>query len=209
MERVRAGDTDGVMVALADRIGRAPIEEAMTTVRAFCTAGKLVLADMGGQPLDLNNGVEESNVVFQLQMARQFWLNTANRFRRSQTDAVAAGRWIGRAPRGYEKTPSGERKGVLRPHPTDSGVITTAYELAAQRGLDAAVRYLAVAFPGGRWDADRARRLLGSRCYRGRGPLPGLRAEPGRRIRRWSRRRSGWRRRPTHASSVERTATTR
>jgi hypothetical protein len=33
---VRAGDTDGVIVALADRIGRAPIEEAMTTVR--CSA---------------------------------------------------------------------------------------------------------------------------------------------------------------------------
>jgi DNA invertase Pin-like site-specific DNA recombinase len=166
-DRVRSGATDGVILALADRIGRAPIEEAMTTVRMFCTEGNLVLADMGGLPINLSDPAIETNLVVQLQMARQYWLMTASRFLRSQTDAIAAGRWIGKAPRGYEKTPSGERKGVLRPHPTDSGVITTAYELAAQRGLDAAVRYLAVAFPGGRWDADRARRLLGSRCYLG------------------------------------------
>jgi DNA invertase Pin-like site-specific DNA recombinase len=165
--RLRAGLTDGIIVALADRIGRAPIEEAMTTVREFCTEGKLVLADMGGQPIDLTNSVSETNVVMQLQFARQYWLMTANRFLGSQADAIKAGKWIGEAPLGYEKTPTGERKGVLRPHPVNSGVITRAYELAAQAGLHAAVDYLQAALPGPRWDLDRVRRLLGSRCYLG------------------------------------------
>lgn len=161
MERVRAGDTDGVMVALADRIGRAPIEEAMTTVRAFCTAGKLVLADMGGQPLDLNNGVEESNVVFQLQMARQFWLNTANRFRRSQTDAVKAGKYVASAPPGFDKV-----SGRLVPN-ADAKVLHAAFSAAGSGSLRPAQALLRRHWPEGRWDVDRVRKLLRSPAYKG------------------------------------------
>ena len=101
MERVRSGETDGIIVALADRIGRAPIEEAMATVREFCSAGVLVIADMGGTPIDLSDGIAETNVVLQLQMARQFWVATAKRFQRSQRDAVAAGKHVGPTPLGY------------------------------------------------------------------------------------------------------------
>jgi DNA invertase Pin-like site-specific DNA recombinase len=49
MERIRAGLTDGVIVALTDRLGRAPIEEAMTWINELHAAGgALVLADAGG-----------------------------------------------------------------------------------------------------------------------------------------------------------------
>lgn len=179
MARVRDGETDGVIVALADRIGRAPIEEAMTTVRAFCSAGKLVLADMGGQPLDLSNGVEESNVVFQLQMARQFWLNTANRFMRSQRDALDAGKFIGPTPLGYQR-----RAGKLIEHPQLAPIVREAYRRAARDGLAAAVVYLAERVPERarrrrvdgvavevvepcHWNTDTVRKLLASRVYLG------------------------------------------
>src|SRR3954469_279631 len=95
MRRVEAGETDGMIVALADRLGRAPIEEAMAYVRRLTGVGVLVLADMGGVAINLDDPATETNLVVQLQMARQYWLMTANRFQRSQRDAVRAGKWIG------------------------------------------------------------------------------------------------------------------
>lgn len=163
MARVRNGETDGVIVALADRIGRAPIEEAMTTVRAFCTEGKLVLADMGGAPLDLANGVNETNVVMQLQFARQYWVATANRFKRSQADAIKAGKFIGPTPLGYAR-----RGGFLFPHETLGPVITEAYRLAAEpEGMHRAAAYLQREVPEREWTTDHVRRVLSSRSYLG------------------------------------------
>lgn len=163
MARVRNGETDGVIVALADRIGRAPIEEAMTTVRAFCNEGKLVLADMGGQPLDLANGVNETAVVMQLQFARQYWVATANRFKRSQADAIKAGKFIGPTPLGY--TRSG---GFLFPCETLGSVITEAFRLAAEpEGMHRAAAYLQRTVPEREWTTDHVRRVLRSRTYLG------------------------------------------
>jgi len=163
--RLRAGLTDGIILALADRIGRAPIEEAMPVVRMFATEGKLVLADMGGVPLDLTNGVNETNVVMQLQFARQYWLTTANRFQRSQRDAIKAGKWIGRAPIGFAKVTAGADKGKLVPGKY-AAEMTETYRVAATDGIEKAVAYFERATGRATNTAD-LRRLLKSKVYLG------------------------------------------
>lgn len=166
-ERRRAGLTDGIIVALADRLGRAPIEEAMAVVREWYTEGSLVLADMGGQPIDLSNGVNETNVVMQLQFARQYWLTTANRCKRSVLDAIAAGKWIGRAPLGYEKIREGAEKGKLREHPRYGTIMRRVIVIAARDGLGPAVAYMQRMVPERTWDANELRRVLKSKVYLG------------------------------------------
>jgi DNA invertase Pin-like site-specific DNA recombinase len=157
-----AGLTDGMIVALADRLGRAPIEEAMTTVREWCTSGTLVIADMGGQPINLNDGISETNIVLQLQMARQFWLATANRFLRSQRDAMKAGKYLGPTPLGYRR-----EGGRLYPHPINGPIVREAYLVAGRDGLHAAVAHMQRAIPTRRWDTDHMRHVLRSRAYLG------------------------------------------
>ena len=161
-ERIRAGATDGVLFALTDRLGRAPIEEAMTFVRELDRIGYLALADAGGEPVNLREPSAETNLVLQLQMARQQWLVTANRFKQSQRDAIAAGRFVGPTPFGYVR-----RSGRLYEHEARGPIVRRAFRLAAGPGLHAAVEYLREAAPGRRWDTDSVRRLLASRVYLG------------------------------------------
>jgi len=185
MKIVKRGEADGVIVALADRLGRAKIEEAMATVRDFCTHGKLVLADMGGVPLDLNNSVEEFNITVLLGVARMFWLGQASRFLRSQRDAVKDGRFCGPTPFGYER-----RDGRLHEHETYGPVVRECYRRAARDGIAAAVAYLREAAPvrpaaGERkasaepWNTDSVRKLLKSRVYLGESAVRARRDESG------------------------------
>lgn len=103
LARIRSGETDGVIVAWLDRFGRAPIEEAMAVLREIANAGGcFVPADVnGGQPIDPDDPQAETNLVIQLQIARQQWLTTAKRFDRNRREAIAAGKHIGRPPFGY------------------------------------------------------------------------------------------------------------
>lgn len=160
MRRVEAGETDGMIVALADRLGRAPIEEAMAYVRRLTGVGVLVLADMGGVAINLDDPATETNLVVQLQMARQYWLMTANRFQRSQRDAVRAGKWIGPAPIGYYAV-----DGYLHEHEHFGPIMRKAYRVAAHDGLHAAVKYLREAVPERDWTTSETRRVLSKRVY--------------------------------------------
>lgn len=163
MDRVRAGLTDGVIVALTDRVGRAPIEEVMSFMRELHSIGGVfVPADGGGRPIDLADPQAETNLVFQLQMARQFWLTKAQGFKRSQRDAIKAGKFVGPTPLGYVRD-----GGRLYEHDVYGPVIREAYRLAAREGLHAAMAHLERHVPERRWDMTHVRRLLGSRAYLG------------------------------------------
>lgn len=162
MRRVKAGETDGLILALTDRLGRAPIEEAMAYVRELGNVGYLVLADAGGRPVDLSDPMAETNLVLQLQMARQYWLATAKRFRMSQTDAVKAGKHVGPTPLGYRR-----KAGRLYVDPKFGPIVTEAYKIAAAQGIHAAVDYLKANVPARSWNTDHARRFLATRTYLG------------------------------------------
>lgn len=163
MERVRTHRTNGVIVALVDRMGRAPIEEAMRTVRELnAIGGVFVPADLGGLPVDLGDPMAETNLVIQFQIARQFWATTAKRFKRSQTDAIKAGKHVGPTPLGYVR-----RKGRLYEHPVLGAVIREAYRRAARDGLHAALEYLVEQVPARAWSTDSVRKLLSTRTYLG------------------------------------------
>ena len=161
-ERVAAGEVDGVIFAMADRIGRATIEETMTFVRSLYRVGYLVIADIGPDPIDLSDPNVETNLVIRLQFARDQWVNAARRFRRSQVDALAAGRFIGPTPLGYAR-----EAGRLVEHPELGKVIREAYRRAARDGLHAAIGYLAEKVPERDWTTSSARKVLGSRVYLG------------------------------------------
>lgn len=128
-ERIRSGETDGIIVGLLDRIGRAPIEEAMTVLREIhAEGGVFVPADAGGLPVDLDDPQAETNLVLQLQIARQYWVAAQRRFRLSQSNAVERGvaPWP-KIPPGYLRGPDG----VLVPDPKLAPVIARAFELRA------------------------------------------------------------------------------
>lgn len=164
MERVQAGQTDGLIVALTDRLSRAPIEEAMAFIRRLVEDhhGVLVLADGAGTPIDLDDEQAESNLVMQLQWARQYRQGTAKRAMRTKRGAIKAGKYVGPAPLGYDR-----ESGRLVPDEHTGPVMSRAYELAARNGPHAALEYLRVEVPGRKWDLTYVRRLLASRAYLG------------------------------------------
>jgi len=174
MEMVRAGEADGIVFALTDRLGRAPIEESMAWIRQLDLVGHLALADAGGDPVNLSDPNAETALVLQLQIARQYWLAAARRFRQSQRDAIRAGKWIGLAPLGFQR---GEDK-RLHEHPVYGPVIRQAYRIAARDGIHAAVAFLKGRVPERDWDTDHVRRLLASRAYLGENRYV-LKEDPG------------------------------
>jgi DNA invertase Pin-like site-specific DNA recombinase len=167
--RHRAGLTDGVVVGYLDRLGRAPIEESMTFVRELVgDGGALVAADWSADPIDLADSNTEDMLVFRMQMNRSQWNKAAERYRLSQRNAIAKGKWIGRAPIGYEKVEAGERKGCLTEHEHYGPIMAEAYRVAAIDGHAAVVAYLVRMVPERAWwDATEVRRVLACKAYLG------------------------------------------
>jgi site-specific DNA recombinase len=136
--RIRDGKTDGVIVAWLDRLGRAPIEEAMTVFRQITSAGGvLVPADSGGKPIAPDDPQGETNLVIQLQIARQYWAQTAKRFNDNRAGAIREGKAMA-CPFGYrykDATPRPGGKGILDsrlvPHETEAPVVAELFERKA------------------------------------------------------------------------------
>jgi DNA invertase Pin-like site-specific DNA recombinase len=162
-KRMRAGETDGILVAYLDRLGRAPIEESMAFVRELTRdGGVLVAADWGPDPIELSDPNAETMLVFRLQMNRDQWTKARGRFALSQRNALAAGKFVGPTPLGYAR-----EAGRLHEHPVNGPIVSAAYKLAARDGLHAALDYLAVEVPQRKWTTDSVRKLLASRVYLG------------------------------------------
>ena len=170
-QRVRSGATDGVLVSYLDRLGRAPIEDSMTFVRELVgDGGNLLAADWSDDPIDLSDSNVEDMLVFRLQMNRSQWNKAAERQRLNKRDTLAAGKFIGPTPFGYEK-----KQGKLIPDPVWGPVVTRAYEIAARDGWAAVVAYLQEVAPNERiWRTDMVRKLLANRTYLGEHATRGL-----------------------------------
>lgn len=125
--RIAAGEIDGFTLAFIDRFGRAPIEESMGVVRDFHRiGGVMVPADQGGHPINLDDPQAETNLVIQMQIARQYWLATQRRFAMSQADAIKAGI----TP--YPRVPPGlhrRKDGKVEHHLTEGPVIVEMFAM--------------------------------------------------------------------------------
>jgi DNA invertase Pin-like site-specific DNA recombinase len=173
-QRIRDGLTDGIIVAYLDRLGRAPIEESMTFVRAlFTTGGTLVAADfMGGHPIDLSAPSTETMVVNQMQANREQWLKSKKRYELGQRNAIKRGVHVGPTPFGYQrppKQPAPDDPGVeeaqpLIRHPVNGPIVTQAYRIGRLQGITAAVHYLQA---NASLTASACRRLFANRVYLG------------------------------------------
>lgn len=167
-KRHAAGETDGIVVAYLDRLGRAPIEESVTFVRELVKdGGALVAADWGPEPIELSDPNVETMLVFRLQMNRDLWSKARARYALSQRNALEMGRFVGPTPFGYLRAKEGDEKGRLFEHPVLGPVVTEAYRRAARDGLHAAWDYLAAEAPERKWTTYTVRRLLASRAYLG------------------------------------------
>jgi DNA invertase Pin-like site-specific DNA recombinase len=161
MAGVRSGDWDGLIFAITDRVGRAPIEESMAFIRSLDRVGYLVLADAGGEPVNLEDAQAETNLVLQLQMARQYWKATQARMQRSTRDAIKAGKYVAPTPLGFDRVDH-----RLVPN-KDAKLMRKAFVAAGSGSVSAAGALLKGRWPEKRWDTDRVRKLLSSPAYKG------------------------------------------
>ncbi|HTE59405.1 MAG TPA: recombinase family protein [Solirubrobacteraceae bacterium] len=118
--RIRAGETDGVVVAWLDRFSRAPVGEALRVYDDIAKAGgRVIAADMAG--IDPRDPTGELALTVMLGVNRMQWRRIAERWDMNRRDAIRAGKAIGGAPFGYrftDPTPRANGKGV-----TDSRLV--------------------------------------------------------------------------------------
>lgn len=130
--RIRAGQTDGVIVAWLDRFSRAPVGEALRVYDDIQAAGGQVVAcDMAGLRPDDPTG--ELALTVMLAVNRMQWRKLAERWDITQRDAIKAGKAMGGAPFGYrftDPTPRQHGRGV-----TDSRLVPDERYAAIVREL--------------------------------------------------------------------------
>ena len=116
LERIRAGQTDGVIVAWLDRFSRAPVREALGVYEDITEAGGQGgrRGYGGAQPADPTG---EMALTVQLAVSRMQWRKAADRYEQSRAEAIREGKAIGGAPFGYrfaDPTPKDRGHGVRR-----------------------------------------------------------------------------------------------
>lgn len=177
LERVRAGQTDGVVVAFLDRFSRAKVSEAMAVYEEVnALGGSVVATDLPA--LDPRDKMGEYHLTTVLAMKRMEWRTTAERWDMSRGDAIKAGKAIGGAAFGYrfaDPTPRARGRGVI-----DSRLIVDEREAAIVREVYARkiagatwlelARYMDTAAPkanGCRWARNTIRDMIPRRTYLG------------------------------------------
>jgi DNA invertase Pin-like site-specific DNA recombinase len=178
MERIRSGQTDGVIVSKLDRLSRLGVADALRLVEQITDAGGSIAAlDLG---LDPTTPFGEFGMTIMLALARMERRRMSEAWEHAKTRALDRGARMGPTPFGYTRTDDG----LFVPHPKWARVVTRAFKLAADGGVDAALAYLRKQVPaypsdgqpGVRrkrsadhrtWSAFTVRRLLRNRSYLG------------------------------------------
>ena len=178
MARIRAGETDGVIVSKLDRLSRLGVADALRLVEQITEAGGSIAAlDLG---LDPTTPFGEFGMTIMLALARMERRRMSEAWEHAKTRALDRGARMGPTPFGYTR----DDDGLLVPHPKWARVVTRAFKLAADEGVDAALAYLRKQVPAypsdGRpgvrrkrsadhrtWSAFTVRRLLRNRSYLG------------------------------------------
>ncbi|MGA7705306.1 MAG: recombinase family protein [Solirubrobacteraceae bacterium] len=178
MARIRAGQTDGVIVSKLDRLSRLGVADALRLVEQITDAGGVIAAlDLG---LDPTTPFGEFGMTIMLALARMERRRMSEAWEHAKTRALDRGARMGPTPFGYTRTDDG----LLLPHPKWARVVTGAFKLAADGGVDAALAYLRKMSPADpsparpgvprkrtedhrTWTAFTVRRLLRNRSYLG------------------------------------------
>jgi DNA invertase Pin-like site-specific DNA recombinase len=178
MERIRSGQTDGVIVSKLDRLSRLGVGDALRLVEQITDAGGSIAAlDLG---LDPTTPFGEFGMTIMLALARMERRRMSEAWEHAKTRALDRGARMGATPFGYTR----DDDGLLVPHPKWARVLTRAFKVAADQGVDAALAYLhkqvpeypSNGQPGVRrkrsadhrtWNAFTVRRLLRNRTYLG------------------------------------------
>jgi DNA invertase Pin-like site-specific DNA recombinase len=178
MARIRAGETDGVIVSKLDRLSRLGAADALRLVEQITEAGGSIAAlDLG---LDPTTPFGEFGMTIMLALARMERRRMSEAWEHAKTRALDRGARMGPTPFGYTR----DDDGLLVPHPKWARVVTRAFKHAAGQGVDAALAYLLKQVPaypsdgqlGVRrkrsadhrtWNAFTVRRLLRNRSYLG------------------------------------------
>jgi DNA invertase Pin-like site-specific DNA recombinase len=160
LDRLEAGDTEGVVVAKLDRLSRLGAADALMLVKRITDAGGSIAAiDLG---LDPTTPTGEMMLTMMLGMAHMERRRLSESWDEAKTRAMERGAKIGPTPYGYQRD-----EGALVLHPTEAPILAEAFRLAAADGIEAARAHMLRAAPQRASSNYTTRRLLASRAYIG------------------------------------------
>jgi site-specific DNA recombinase len=170
LERLRAGESDGIVVMKIDRFARS-VADGASIVRDITDRGQVFASCQ--ERIDprtpegtfmLNSFLNNAELF--LNQAKASWWTAKAR-------AIARGAHIGPTPIGYKRIPKGEeRSGCLLPDPVYGPAITKLFTRAArgEYGDTALARWMTEQAPregGAPWQPSEIRRWLSNRIYLG------------------------------------------
>jgi DNA invertase Pin-like site-specific DNA recombinase len=167
VDRVRGGETGGVVVAWLDRFSRASVRDALATVEEIRGhGGRVVALDLAG--LDTDDPFGEYALTMMLALGRMQLRRIADSWDRARRGAIERGVQIGPIPFGY--LPDGQRRLVV--HPTEGEVVRQLFERKARGDSKAELTgWLDAVAPkadGRRWSHATVTSMLANRGYLGR-----------------------------------------
>jgi DNA invertase Pin-like site-specific DNA recombinase len=120
MARIRAGETDGVIVSKLDRLSRLGVADALRLVEQITEAGGSIAAlDLG---LDPTTPFGEFGMTIMLALARMERRRMSEAWEHAKTRALDRGARMGPTPFGYTR----DDDGLLVPHPKWARVVNRA-----------------------------------------------------------------------------------
>lgn len=160
MRRVEAGETDGIACWRLNRFARNVAGAVADVERVHAAGGQLAFVE---EDIDPTGPFGSFILTVLLAVATLERDNVVAGWKTAKTRAVDRGVKIGPTPFGYARADDA----CLVPDPVDGPVVTEAFRLAAQHGMDAAHTYLMEHGKGRTWTASTVRRLLTKRSYLG------------------------------------------
>lgn len=161
MESLSAGGTDGIVVARLDRLSRLGVVDALGLIESIQAAGGSIAAlDLG---IDPTTPFGEFAMTLMLGLARMERRRISDSWNHAKARATDRGVKIGPTPFGYRRLDDAR----LEPDSVYGPVVSEAFRLAAQHGLDDALAYLAEHGNSRTWTTSTVRRLLSKRSYLG------------------------------------------
>jgi len=169
MERIRSGESEGIIVSKVDRLSRAGLGDTIALVEDMQRhGGKAGFADLD---MDTVSPSGEFALNIWLSVARYLWRQYQQSWAMSIGNAVERGVFIGAPPFGYTR----DAEGRLAVDEEQADKVRRAFELAEAGGANAALTYLREAFPtrvNGKgetvpfnWSITVAERFLQRRLY--------------------------------------------